>query len=128
MIALDWDDDLAASVRAEIGQAVDRAITTAQTSNMPFDLATQAAFLLGILASLDDDRAARAAEALLSGEVVTDRTTREVAYALGWGTGSATGKILERLALSPSASVRKDTEDSLSRRKAATREEDRTSI
>ncbi len=40
MAALDLDDDLKASVREEIGQAVDRAISTAQTSKMPFDLDT----------------------------------------------------------------------------------------
>ena len=136
MAALDLDDELTASVRAEIGLAVDRAIATAQASKVPFDLATQAAFLLGILASLDDDHAARAAEALLSSEVATDRTTREVAtdrttrevaYALGWGTGPATLTILERLILSPSASIRTDAQDSLSRRAAAKRkqEEDR---
>lgn len=120
MVVLDLDDDLAASVRIEIGLAVDRVIATARASEMPFDMATQAAFLLGPLASLDDAHAARAAEALLSAHAGNSRTVREVAHALGWGTGSATRTILERLTLSPSASVRKDAQDSLSRRAAAT--------
>jgi len=124
MLALDLDDDLTASVRVEIGQAVDQAIATAQTSKMPFDLATQAAFLLGILASLDDAHAAQAAETLLSSELVTNRTTREVAYALGWGTGAATYTILQRLTLSPSASISKDAQDSLARRATASRQQE----
>ncbi|MEO6457394.1 MAG: hypothetical protein ABIO92_03835 [Chloroflexia bacterium] len=124
MVVLDLDDDLKASVKVEVGQAVDRAIATAQTSKMPFDLATQAAFLLSPLASLDDAHAARAADALLSADATTNRTTREVAHSLGWGAGPVTHAILERLVLSPSASIRKDAQDSLSRRATTTRHED----
>ena len=80
---------------------------------------TQAAFLLGPLSTLDDARAAQAAEALIANYTDYDRTMREVAYALRDGTGPATLVILQRLAAHRFASVREDALDSLSRRGAA---------
>jgi hypothetical protein len=118
MVVLDIDRALAASVEAAIALAVDRSVAAAQAEALPFDMATQAAFLLGPLASLDDTHAARAAEALLAAHAGKTRTLREVAYALGQGTGPATSVILERLAASPVESVRTDAQDSLSRRGA----------
>src|SRR5688500_18500502 len=56
MIVLDLDTALASTLRPEIARAVDRSVAASQTS-MPFDMAAQAAFLLGILASLDDEHA-----------------------------------------------------------------------
>jgi hypothetical protein len=55
----------------------------------------QTASLLGPLTALDDERAARAAEALLA---ANPRVVNEVAYSLRHGTGNTTLAILERLA------------------------------
>ena len=84
---------------------------------------TQAAFMLGPLASFDDAHAARAADTLITVFSGLSRTLREVAYALRWGAGLDTHAILQRLASSPFQSVRKDAEDSLKRREAAVSKE-----
>ena len=115
MLLLGSDQALAASVRSEIA-AVDRAIEEARARAAPFDLATQAAFLLGLLAELDDAHAARVATTLLADHGDRLRTAREVAHALGWGTGPATRAVLDRLAEAPAASVREDARASLRRR------------
>jgi hypothetical protein len=119
LVALDLDPALAATLAPEIAQAVDRAVAAAGTGAPPFDLATQAAFLLGPLAALDDAHAARAAGALLAAHGDPSRPAREVAYALRAGSGPATRAILARLAVGPGESVRTDARDSLARRKDA---------
>ncbi len=115
MVAFDLDRVLAAALAPEVADAVDRTVAAAR-GPAAFDLATQAAFLLGPLAALDDAHAARAAEALLAGAGGRQRTVREVAHALGTGTGPDTRAILERLAGAPDAAVRQDARESLARR------------
>ena len=117
LVVLDLDRALAAAVAAGMGRAVDRAIAAADTGEAPFDMATQAAFLLAPLAALDDAHAARAAETLAAAHAGQSRTLREVAHALGAGAGPATRAALERLAASPFESVRQDALNSLARRK-----------
>ena len=118
LVVLDLDRALAAAVAAGMGRAVDRAIVAAETGEAPFDMATQAAFLLAPLAALDGTaHAARAAETLAAAHAGQSRTLREVAHALGAGAGPATRAALERLAASPFEPVRQDALDSLARRK-----------
>jgi hypothetical protein len=116
LAVLDLDDNLRASLRDDIASAVDRAAQASLATHQKFDMASQAAFLLSQLASLDDSHAARAAETLLAAHPDHSRMLREIAHSLGWGTGPATRAILERLVASPSESVRKDAQASLSRR------------
>ena len=104
-LALELEPALAARMRAEIGPAVDRALSTLR-AQPAFDLATQTASLLGALAAIDDDHAARAAEALLANADGQTRTKNEVAYALRFGTGPASLAVLDRLADGGSESVR----------------------
>jgi hypothetical protein len=115
MVLLDVDRDLAASVRSSIALAVERAVVAARSPSS-FDMPTQAAFLLGPLSTLDDERAAHAAEALLADHPGNSRTLREVAHMLGGGTGPATLAVLQRLAASPLKSVATDAQYSLTRR------------
>ena len=116
MVLLDIDRALAASVREEIASAVGRAVDASGEPGVAFDMAAQAAFLLGPLASLDDERAAAAAEMLISMHSEKSRTLREVAYALGFGSGPATRQVLEGLASAQFDSVQKEARGALARR------------
>jgi hypothetical protein len=113
---LDTSDTLRASLKSEIASAIDRATQASLAPRQEFDMASQAAFLLSQLASLDDAQAARAAETLIAAHPDHSRMLREVAHSLGWGSGPATHAVLERLAESPYVSVRDDVQASLSRR------------
>jgi hypothetical protein len=113
---LDLDRALAASLQSDIASAVHRAIAASRDQAVEFDLPTQAAFLLGPLAQLDDEQAALATAALVAAHPDHTRAIREAAYALGWGTGSATRAMLEQLTTSPFASVRQDAQEALAHR------------
>jgi hypothetical protein len=115
MTALEYDKPALPALRDDLAAAIDRATAAARTPP-PFDLATQAAFLLGPLARVDDERAARAADALLADHPGNERMVREIAHGLRSGTGPATLAIVKRLAESPLASVRTDARDSLAKR------------
>ncbi len=115
-LVLELDTEAAGLVADDIGAAVDNAVVASQSAETAFDMPTQAAFLLGPLAVLDDEHAARAAETLLGAHPDRSRTVREVAYALREGKGPATRTVLERLAASPLESVRNEALDSLARR------------
>lgn len=113
-VVLDLDPALARELADAIGSAVERALAAAPTTDL--DLATQAAYLLGPLAAVDDPRAARAATALLDAHPTKTQSAREVAHALMDGTGPATRAVLERLVRSGSPAVRDEAKTSLSRR------------
>jgi hypothetical protein len=115
-LLLNEDRELAASLGSEIRSAVARTVEASLAPSQSFDMASQAAFLLGELARLDDEGAARGAEALISAHPDKSRCLREVAHSLGDGSGPATRAILERLAQSPYAAVREDALASLKRR------------
>ena len=119
LILFDLDRALAHSERLTIRWAVDQALAATRQGQLYFDLPTQIAFLIGPLAGLDDARAAEAAEALLAYYPDHTRMLREVAYALGYGTGGATLSILERLTASEFASVRSEAEEWLARRRTS---------
>lgn len=118
-ILLHLDPDLARTEMLTITWAIDQALAATRNGWPGFDLPTQIAFLLGPLATLDDAGAADRADALLSSGHVHDRTLREVAYALGSGTGPATLSVLERLAQWDSPSVRREAAEWLARREAS---------
>jgi hypothetical protein len=115
-LLLDEDRGLSATAQAEIARAVDSAVAASSAAGQHFDMASQAAFLLSPLAAFDDEHAARAAQALLDDHPGRSRVAREIAYALGSGSGPGTQAILEQLAASPSPSVRADALQSLARR------------
>jgi hypothetical protein len=115
-ILLDLDAELTRAEVVTIRWAIDQALAAMRKGRPRFDLPTQIAFLLGPLASVDDTGAAERAETLISYYQDLDRTMRELAYALGSGTGPATHAILERLANSNSASVRGEATEWLARR------------
>jgi hypothetical protein len=115
-LLLDEDRELAASLGNEIRSAVARSIKASLAPNQAFDMASQAAFLLGELARLDDEEAARGAEALIEAHPDKGRCLREVAHSLCDGSGPDTRAILERLVQSPYAAVREDAQVSLKRR------------
>ncbi|MEO8701020.1 MAG: hypothetical protein ABI867_13310 [Kofleriaceae bacterium] len=108
---LDMDRELAAAVHENIAVAIERA---AAAHVRGFDMPTQAASLLGVLAKLDDAHTAQLADLVLAEKPGT-RTVREVAYVLRSGGGPATRAILERLAAGTGA-VADDAADSLTRR------------
>lgn len=112
----DSEDALARRARPEIEYAVEKA-TAASAEPHGFDLAAQAAFLVGPLSRLDDARGAQAAEALLALHPGNTRVGREVAFALGAGSGPATMVILERLRRGGDATLARDAEESIQRRK-----------
>ncbi|MDQ5823176.1 MAG: hypothetical protein M3441_03070 [Chloroflexota bacterium] len=118
-ILLDLDPNLARAEMLTIGWAIDQALAAMRNGWPGFDLPTQIAFLLGPYATLDDAGAADRAETLISSYPVRDRTLRELAYALGSGTGPATRGILERLARWESPSVRREAAEWLARRGAS---------
>lgn len=113
---LDIDDALAKSCKADIERAIERA-TQASTQKQPFDMASQAAFLVGPLARQDDTRAAAAAAALLALHPQHDRLQREVAFAMRSGTGPATLVVLESLMKTTTGSVRTEAEEAIDRRR-----------
>jgi hypothetical protein len=115
-LLLDEDTQLASTLRSEIRSAVARTIEASLAPNQSFDMASQAAFLLGELARLDDREAARGASALIAAHPDKSRCLREVAHSLGDGSGPATRAVLERLAQSPYAAVREDARTSIKRR------------
>jgi hypothetical protein len=115
-LLLDEDRNLAASLQVEIREAVRRTIDASLAPNQRFDMASQAAFLLSALARMDDEEAARGAEALIAAHPDKSRCLREVAHSLGEGSGPATRAILAGLAESPYAVVREDALASLKRR------------
>jgi hypothetical protein len=117
-VLLNLDHDLAWSEQGTITWAIEQALTAARNSEPDFDLPTQIAYLIGPLAALDDVTAADRAEILLAYYPGRERTLRELAYALGLGTGPATLSILERLASSDSSSVRREATECLLRRAA----------
>jgi hypothetical protein len=104
---------LRASVAADIGPAAERALAALDAGKVGFDLATQTASLLGVLAPVDDAHAARVAEALLAKHVTMTRTINEVAWSLRFGTGPSTLSILERLAKTPHPSAQTIAKQSL---------------
>lgn len=119
MILLDLDQELARSELLTIRWALDQALAATRSGMPHFDLPTQTAFLLGPLAEHDDASAADFAGRLLAQHPVHTRMLREVAYALGSGSGPATHSILERLAQSEFASVRLEAEEWLARRRSS---------
>lgn len=113
---LDTDDALATACRAELERAIEQA-TQASTQKQPFDMASQAAFLVGPLARQDDARAAAAGDALLALHPQHGRLQREVAFAMRSGTGPATLVVLERMAQTTTGAVRTEAEEALDRRR-----------
>jgi hypothetical protein len=119
LMLLHHDPDLARAEMLTIRWAIDQALVATRNVWPGFDLPTQIAFLLGPYATMDDAGAADRAETLILSHPARDRTLREVAYALGSGTGPATRGILERLARSESPSVRREAAEWLARRGAS---------
>ena len=121
-VLLDIDVEIAAATRPETEWAVAVAISAARdrADYLTYDMATQAAFLVGPLAEFDDDAAASAAENVMSLAPGWDRTLRELGLALSRGRGPATHGVLQRLAASSIAGVRTEAQKSLDRRGAPT--------
>ena len=118
MTVFDLDRPLAGRVAKEIGAAVDRTVAAVKDTT-EFDLATQAAWLIGGLAMVDDEHAAMASQALIEGHAGSRHRTRmlkELAYSLGFGTGPYTKAVLEALASAPSAGVQAEAREALGRR------------
>jgi hypothetical protein len=89
------------------------------TDTTEFDLATQAAWLIGGLAIVDDEHAAMASQALIKGHAGSRDRTRmlqELAYSLGFGTGAYTKAVLEALAGAPGDDVQAEARKALGRR------------
>ena len=116
LILLALDPELARSEVLTMGWAIDQALAAMPNGWPGFDLPTQIAFLLGPLATHDDAGAATRAKILIASPPASDRTLREVAYALGDGTGPATRAVLEKLARWDSPSIRREAEEWLARR------------
>ena len=115
---LDVDDALRRAVRYELTWAVEKAVDAAALPRQRFDVATQAAFLVGPLAREDDAAAAQAARRLLDLMGVSNRASRELALALSAGMGGATLAVLEELYASPAADVRAEAEERLAERRS----------
>lgn len=118
MVALDLDVPLSTRLAPEIAAAVDRTVAAAKAP-AGFDLATQAASLIAILAKLDDVHAARAAEALLAAAPTNQRAAREVAYAMRFGNDATTRALLDRLCNSPDPALRDEARESRKLREAS---------
>lgn len=98
-LVLSRDEALAAAAEGELRAAIARALDRL-SGDAPVDsgLANQVASLLMPLARLDDLAAATYADRLLEVKPRGQRVLRELADALGQGTGPATLNSLERLA------------------------------
>ena len=116
-LLLELDRQLAEATQQDIDRAVVRAIEAAR-SPQSFDMAMQAAVLLGPLAALDDDRAAGLSDELARVARDRPRALRELAYALGSGTGPATLFRLKELAGSSEPAVAREAREWLERRGA----------
>lgn len=110
------DDALATRCAPEIESAVELA-TAASKERHPFDMATQAAYLVGTLARLDDARGAAAAEALRALHPDHPRALRELALSLSSGRGRATLSVLERMVEQTTGGVRDEAEQAIERRR-----------
>ena len=109
MAQLLYDDaTLARACEPELRSAVEATVAAAPAAPalLGFDLATQAASLVGPLAVLDDAGAAAAALRLLDATPGGVRAGKELAYSLGAGRGPATDAVLRTLAGSGIPDVR----------------------
>ena len=100
----------------EIVAATAAAIRGSTAPPEPFDLGWQAALLLSPVARIDDAKAAELADDLLRVQSGNTRVAREVALSLGRGTGTATRRVLDKLAASQITAVASDATAALSRR------------